>query len=131
MKGLLHKRPRDEGLGKIIDEILLLRSNLTSKDATLKDTLNKMASILGIFYKRGVAFSQCPKCGSKMVLRFRRSDNNPFFGCTKYPNCKGTLDYYGRPPHVRRMYHVGGEDFSRELMNEVYGSVYYGEDMVL
>jgi hypothetical protein len=124
MKGLLHKRPRDESLGKIIDEILLLRSNLTSKDYTLKDTLNKVAGILGVFYKKDVAFSLCPKCGSKMVLRFRRLDQNPFFGCSKYPNCKGTLDFSGNPPSERRTYYYGGRGAAQEYQDEAYGGMY-------
>lgn len=32
----------------------------------------------------------CPFCGASMVLRHRRSDNQPFWGCSKYPGCKGT-----------------------------------------
>lgn len=35
---------------------------------------------------------KCPKCGSKMVLRHRKSDGHPFYGCTKYPACKGVVD---------------------------------------
>ncbi len=30
----------------------------------------------------------CPKCGSRMVLRNERY--GPFFGCSKYPYCRGT-----------------------------------------
>lgn len=33
---------------------------------------------------------KCPKCGSKMVLRHRKSDGAEFYGCTNYPNCRGT-----------------------------------------
>ena len=32
---------------------------------------------------------QCPKCGSPMVVRQSRS--GPFLGCSRYPECKGTL----------------------------------------
>jgi len=31
---------------------------------------------------------QCPKCGSPMVLR--NGIYGLFYGCSKYPNCKGT-----------------------------------------
>ena len=37
----------------------------------------------------------CPRCGSKMIQRFaRRGRNagNPFWGCSRYPTCKGTLN---------------------------------------
>ena len=32
---------------------------------------------------------KCPKCGAKMVLRHRKSDGAPFYGCSQYPKCKG------------------------------------------
>ena len=31
----------------------------------------------------------CPKCGARMCKRYRRSDNAPFYGCVRYPACKG------------------------------------------
>jgi len=34
----------------------------------------------------------CPNCGKPMVLRTRRSDGNPFWGCSGYPVCRKTLD---------------------------------------
>jgi len=34
---------------------------------------------------------KCPRCGSKMVLRHRRSDGGVFYGCSKYPACRGVL----------------------------------------
>lgn len=32
----------------------------------------------------------CPRCGEPMVLRTSRKDGNHFWGCSKYPKCKGT-----------------------------------------
>jgi hypothetical protein len=32
----------------------------------------------------------CPKCEKMMVLRFNSKDRKPFWGCSAYPNCKGT-----------------------------------------
>jgi len=29
----------------------------------------------------------CPKCGKKLKLRHRKSDNKPFLGCGGFPNC--------------------------------------------
>ncbi len=34
---------------------------------------------------------KCPKCGSEMVLRTSRYGK--FYGCSRYPSCKGTRDY--------------------------------------
>ena len=35
---------------------------------------------------------RCPRCGAPMRLRHRRSDNAPFYGCSNYPQCHGTID---------------------------------------
>ena len=38
---------------------------------------------------------ECPQCGAAMVLKTARRGRNAggqFWGCTKYPECKGTLD---------------------------------------
>ncbi|OGV52803.1 MAG: hypothetical protein A2X45_00105 [Lentisphaerae bacterium GWF2_50_93] len=35
----------------------------------------------------------CPKCHSLMTVRHRRNDSGKqFYGCSKYPKCKGTRD---------------------------------------
>lgn len=37
---------------------------------------------------------RCPKCGSEMILRTAKSGanaGNKFWGCSKYPNCKGVV----------------------------------------
>lgn len=39
----------------------------------------------------------CPKCGSKMILRKRRSDGSPFWGCNQYPRCTGTRNISSKP----------------------------------
>lgn len=42
------------------------------------------------------AAPSCPKCGSEMVLRTAKSganQGNQFWGCPKYPNCRGVLKY--------------------------------------
>ena len=37
----------------------------------------------------------CPVCGSRMVLRHRKSDGGAFFGCSRFPACKGTRQAVG------------------------------------
>lgn len=40
--------------------------------------------------------NDCPRCRSKMVLRTARTGRNagsPFWGCSKYPRCKGTISF--------------------------------------
>ncbi|MDO4798480.1 MAG: topoisomerase DNA-binding C4 zinc finger domain-containing protein [Coriobacteriales bacterium] len=48
---------------------------------------------------------RCPKCGANMVLR--SGPYGQFYGCTRYPSCKGKLDYRqstrkGSQPKTRR-----------------------------
>ena len=33
----------------------------------------------------------CPRCGSQVVLRHRGSDGRAFYGCSKYPACRGIV----------------------------------------
>jgi len=37
----------------------------------------------------------CPDCGHDMALRTNRQNGNKFWGCKKYPQCKGTRDENG------------------------------------
>jgi ssDNA-binding Zn-finger/Zn-ribbon topoisomerase 1 len=34
----------------------------------------------------------CPRCEKPMVERINRRDLSRFWGCSKYPKCRGTLD---------------------------------------
>jgi len=38
----------------------------------------------------------CPACGNKMFLRKNSKDNKYFWGCGKYPQCKGTKEFISR-----------------------------------
>jgi restriction system protein len=35
---------------------------------------------------------RCPRCGQDMILRKRRNDSQPFWGCSEYPKCRGIRD---------------------------------------
>jgi ssDNA-binding Zn-finger/Zn-ribbon topoisomerase 1 len=39
---------------------------------------------------RTIPVPKCPECYEDMVLRTRRSDDKKFWGCSTYPECKGT-----------------------------------------
>lgn len=41
----------------------------------------------------------CPRCGSEMRLRNGR--NGPFYGCTQYPECKGSRNL--KPSEIRAL----------------------------
>jgi ssDNA-binding Zn-finger/Zn-ribbon topoisomerase 1 len=36
---------------------------------------------------------KCPRCSSSMVLRTRSRDAHKFYGCSRFPKCKGTRDF--------------------------------------
>ena len=38
------------------------------------------------------AIPVCPKCGAPMVRRTRRSDGGEFWGCSRFPSCRGIRD---------------------------------------
>lgn len=54
---------------------------------------------LGMLDSTNMAFipvtePECPKCGdSKMLLRSNRLTGSKFFGCRRYPDCRGTRQY--------------------------------------
>lgn len=37
----------------------------------------------------------CPRCRERMVLRYRKRDWEPFWGCTRFPRCRATLPWQG------------------------------------
>lgn len=37
-----------------------------------------------------MAINVCPKCGSPLTLRIRKSDKHEFWGCSQYPSCRYT-----------------------------------------
>lgn len=41
--------------------------------------------------KRSIS-PKCPRCGSDMKVRKNRKDLSKFWGCSRYPNCKGTIN---------------------------------------
>lgn len=61
-------------LNKKIGEIFSLQLNGVEEDSKIVSSPN------------------CPRCNSQMRLRINRRDKSRFWGCERYPNCKGTLD---------------------------------------
>lgn len=39
----------------------------------------------------------CPKCNSRMVLRTNRATQEQFYGCSQFPNCRGTRNLRDLP----------------------------------
>jgi hypothetical protein len=69
----------------------------------------------------------CPECNSEMALRTNRTNGNKFWGCKKYPNCKGTRDENGLSREERETKKLrqeetvqqGGFSFNRDKRNPV------------
>jgi len=69
----------------------------------------------------------CPDCGADMMLRTNRQNGQKFWGCKKYPNCKGTRDENGlsREEREEQKYkkeqaiQEGGFSFNRDKRNPV------------
>jgi ssDNA-binding Zn-finger/Zn-ribbon topoisomerase 1 len=56
----------------------------------------------------------CPDCGGKMISR--KSKFGIFWGCIKYPECKGTRDDMGRSKADRAK--EKGEDYEHDDKDE-------------
>lgn len=46
---------------------------------------------------------KCPICQAKMISRTNRQSGNKFWGCSKFPQCKGTRDEMGLSREEREM----------------------------
>ncbi len=64
---------------------------------------------------------KCPDCGSAMKERRNRQNGNKFYGCTKYPECRGTRDENGlsrqereERTHNNSVTHQEGFSFNRK-----------------
>ena len=56
----------------------------------------------------------CPECGGSMALRTNRQSGNKFWGCTKYPNCKGTRDENGLSREEREEQRLKRESYNQD-----------------
>lgn len=63
------------------------------------DSLSEKLDLLDVSpIKANTESPQCPHCGSEMIRRTARhgsSAGNDFWGCSKYPACKGTVSFTG------------------------------------
>jgi restriction system protein len=41
--------------------------------------------------RKETAVPKCPRCGSKLIERTNRQTGQTFYGCSRYPKCRGTL----------------------------------------
>jgi hypothetical protein len=69
----------------------------------------------------------CPACGSQTVLRYSRTGlnpNRPFWGCSTFPSCRGTLSLFKSSssyPQFNRSLEGETRDWFVDFMNDTYG----------
>lgn len=56
----------------------------------IKAFLDRLTGALREAYGAAMAVPSCPKCESVMALRTARERGTKFWGCSRYPDCKGT-----------------------------------------
>lgn len=75
-----------------------------SSNAQDAGILNKQRQNLELFVKLACGISPlsdttdtllCPDCGGEMALRSNRNNGQKFYGCRKFPACRGTRDEDG------------------------------------
>src|SRR5215471_4123135 len=89
VKSLIHTEyARSKGLDQMALANEMILSNMRT---SLKEYISQLAGINTVNNQD----YECPDCGSKMIQRKNRKDGNIFYGCVKYPDCKGTRDENG------------------------------------
>lgn len=66
---------------------------LNKARASFEEYLKELSGIVPS--KQELDSLNCPDCGAMMKLRTNRQNGNKFWGCSKYPDCKGTRDENG------------------------------------
>lgn len=66
---------------------------------------------------------RCGECGHAMILRHTKAEGRPFFGCSKYPVCKGTM---GTHPDGRPLGRPGDQETrtARKKAHEAFDSLW-------
>lgn len=102
--GVRHAQTSDPVTGQTFGRILV---ELVRRLAILEDQMGKLTAdpdrIIQRVAKRhrppppqtpaGVTGPNCPKCGSPSTLRSAKATGEKFWGCTSFPQCRGTSPY--------------------------------------
>ncbi len=61
-----------------------LESNKKTRRAHVQHVREKVT-------RKEIDITKCPRCGSKMIKRASRKTGQTFYGCSRYPKCRSTL----------------------------------------
>lgn len=123
-------------IDKLENFVGAVAANKSSTNVESSIYLNRMREALESFIlaTSGITTSSdttdifiCPDCGGNMKLRTNRQNGLRFWGCMKYPNCKGTRDENGLSKEEREeakykreeVYQEGGFSFNRDKTRRV------------
>ena len=67
---------------------------LNKKRGEFQDCISQLAGVIEKQVDESKTYA-CPDCGSEMVARTNRQNGEKFWGCKKYPDCRGTRDSAG------------------------------------
>lgn len=89
----------------LLEKFTLAVIDNRSPNSDIQDavTLNKQRLNLELFVKLACGIAPlsettailCPDCGAEMKLRTNKTNGNKFYGCVKFPQCRGTRDEDG------------------------------------
>lgn len=86
------KKTKKPHLNQILLEIGLLKKHFKSVNINWTPRINTSSADELANSACGIKQDICNKCGKKMVIRYRHSDNYPFWGCTGFPQCNNTIN---------------------------------------
>jgi len=62
-------------------------------DARVSAFLERLKAAIREGYRQALHTPVCPACGHPMAIRKNKKDGNKFYGCTEFPQCKGTRPF--------------------------------------
>jgi len=65
---------------------------------------------------------RCSKCGRDMVVRFRRADQVPFWGCSAYPDCRNIVPFDQEDMDATK----GGKEMPTKVSSDDYDGPVFG-----
>ena len=78
-----------KSLNSLTDEVKKLRLQMSGEEEPVEDKRAAMTQVLPTL--------KCPLCKGDMVIRTARATGDLFYGCKKYPDCRGTRNEDGTP----------------------------------